>query len=121
MANKRPLVQYDGVISEILATDSLIGATPSTSNSGTAVLDFGTVPGTNVVTATVTGQTSIALGSSIEAFIMAEATAEHNAYEHSVVPIKVSCGNIVAGTGFDIIAVTEYRLTGTFNVRWIWV
>jgi hypothetical protein len=36
------------------------------------------------------------------------------------VPIRLVCGNIVAGTGFDIVASTDLRLTGTFSVRWMW-
>lgn len=87
---------------------------------GSAVLNFGSTPGTNVVTTTVTGEASILSGSLVEAWIMAEATATHNAYEHSITPIKLVCGNIVAGTGFDIVASTELRLDGTFNVKWVW-
>lgn len=91
------------------------------SATGSAVLDFGATPGTNCVTTTVTGQAGILAGSQVEAFIMSEATAGHNAYEHTVAPIKLTCGNIVPGTGFDIYAVTDWRLDGTFNVRWVWV
>lgn len=40
-------------------------------SKGTAVLNFGAIPGTNIVTMTVTGQTSIVSGSNVEAFIMA--------------------------------------------------
>ena len=90
------------------------------SGTGSAVLDFGSAPGTNYVTTTVTGETGILAGSKVEAFIMAEATATHNAYEHTIAPIKLTCGNIVAGTGFDIYAVTDWRLDGTFNVSWVW-
>lgn len=88
--------------------------------TGTAILDFGATPGTNVVTTTIIGQAAILSGSLVEAWVMAEATATHNAYEHSIVPIKVVCGNIIAGVGFDIIASTELRLDGTFSVKWVW-
>ena len=98
-------------------------ATPASSGggAGTAVINFGSAPGTNVVTATVTGQTGIVAGSQVQAFMMAEPTATHNAYEHTIAPIRLICGNISAGAGFDIIASTDLRLTGTFNVRWNWV
>lgn len=89
-------------------------------NTGTAVLNFGSTPGTSVVITTITGQAGIVAGSFIEAWIMMEATATHNAYEHGIVPIKLSCGNIVAATGFDIMASTEWRLDGTFSVKWVW-
>lgn len=90
------------------------------SGTGTATLDFGAVPGTNIAEVTVTGQTGILSGSLVEAWMMAESTAEHNAYEHAVVPMKITCGSVVAGTGFTITAVTDYRLTGTFKVKWVW-
>jgi hypothetical protein len=88
--------------------------------TGTATLNFGSTPGTNYVTTTITGQATIASGSQVEAYLMADSTATHNAYEHSFVPINIRCGNIVAGTGFDITASTDLRLDGTFNVHWVW-
>lgn len=94
-------------------------ATGSSATYGTATLDFGSAPGTNMVTTTVTGQTSILAGSTLSAWLMAEATASHNAYEHMIVPIRLTCGNIVAGTGFDIVAQSDWRLTGTFTCRWM--
>lgn len=89
-------------------------------NKGTAVLNFGSAPGTNYVVTTVTGETSILADSVAEAYLMAASTATHNSYEHSIVPITIRCGNVVAGTGFDIIASSELRLSGTFTVQWVW-
>jgi hypothetical protein len=89
--------------------------------TGSTTINFGSAPGTNFVSASITGQGSIASNSYIEAFLMSEATVDHNDYEHCIVPIRLTCGNIVAGTGFTIFAVTDWRLTGTFNVRWVWV
>lgn len=90
-------------------------------NSGTATLDFGSTPGTNITTTTITGQASILVGSKIKAYLMADTTLTHNSYEHSIVPLTITCGNIIAGTGFDIIASSDLRLTGTFTVQWEWV
>ena len=86
---------------------------------GTATLNFGSTPGTNIVTLTVTGQTGILSTSYVEAWMMSDATATHNAYEHNVVPMKLTCGSIVVGTSFVITAVTEFRLDGTFTCRWV--
>lgn len=108
---------YAGLMS---AADKVKLDAGSVAKTGTAVLNFGATPGTNVVTTTVTGQTGILSGSQVHAVMMAEATATHNAYEHTIVPIRLTCGNLVAGTGFDITAVTDWRLNGTFNVRWTW-
>ena len=84
------------------------------------MLNFGATPGTNIVTTTVTGQAAIVSDSFVEAFMMGETTAEHNAYEHNIVPLTLACGNIVAGTGFDIVASSDLRLDGTFSVKWVW-
>lgn len=89
--------------------------------TGTATLDFGATPGTNVVITTVVGQTGILAGSQVEAYMMGDTTATHNAYEHLIVPITLRCTNIVPGVSFDIWASTDWRLDGTFTVHWVWV
>lgn len=88
--------------------------------TGTATLDFGSTPGGNVATTTIAGQAGIVSGSLVEAFIMGDSTADHNVAEHELVPMRLRCGNIVAATGFDVTAITDLRLTGTFSVRWVW-
>lgn len=91
--------------------------------TGTATLDFGAAPGTNVVTATVTGQTGITTTSHVEAWIIGDATADHNAYEHlHIFPqrIGLACGDLVLDTGFTIYAETELRLTGDVSVHYVW-
>ena len=92
----------------------------SSFTTGTATLTFGAVPGTNIVETVVTGQATITVNSHIQIWMAADATATHNAYEHSIVPIKLSAADIVASTGFTIRAVTDWRLTGTFTVHWMW-
>lgn len=88
--------------------------------TGTATIDFGSAPGTNLVSVVVTGQAAILSGSHVEAFMMGDATATHNADEHQFVQIRLVCGSVVAATGFTIFASTLLRLTGTFSVRWVW-
>jgi hypothetical protein len=92
--------------------------------TGQSIIDFGSPPGTNVVTTTITGQTGILSTSNVNAFMMADTTVTgaygHNAEEHKIVPIKLSCGNIMVGTGFTIYAETDWRLDSVFNVRWLW-
>lgn len=111
-----------GGTANFLRADGTFAAPPTGSTVamtyGTADLNFGAAPGTNVITLTVTGQTGIVSGSNVRAWIMAEASASHNAYEHMLVPLRLTCGNIVAGTGFDIVAVSDMRLTGIFKCRW---
>lgn len=93
------------------------------SGVGTVPLDFGSAPGTNVVAATVTGQTGITGGSHVEAWIQGDTTTDHNAYEHlHIFPqrIGLACGDLIAGTGFTIYAETELRLTGEVTCHWVW-
>jgi hypothetical protein len=89
--------------------------------TGTTTLDFGATPGTNNLEVVITGQTTITGTSKCKAYLVATATAEHNITEHTIVPINITCGNIVAGTGFTIYASTDLRLTGTFNINWEWI
>lgn len=124
MASRLPLVRNatTGVIEEmppgdVVSPDRLSGSLPS---SGSAVLDFGAAPGKSAVQVAVTGQTNILTGSSVQAWIAADSTADHNAQEHALGLITVAAGSIVAGTGFTIYARSLARLTGQFLVRWAW-
>jgi len=89
---------------------------------GSATLDFGSFPGSGQASVAVTGQTAIVAGSKVEAWLRLASTAEHSADEHMVEPIKVTAGNIVAGTGFTVYG--EQLLGGlayaTWNVDWVW-
>lgn len=92
-----------------------------TGASGNATVNFGTVPGSSMAKVTVTGQTGIVSGSNIEVWIQDnDSTADHNSAEHALAGLVLTGGNIVAGTGFDIIARSTLRLTGSFKVRWEW-
>lgn len=87
---------------------------------GTATLDFGATPGSSFTETVIAGQAGILSGSLCEAFMMGDTTVDHNAYEHAVVPLRLTCGSIVAGVGFTITAVSDWRLDGTFVVHWVW-
>jgi hypothetical protein len=47
----------------------------------------------------------------------------HVDYEHQMAAmvLELTCGNIVAGTSFDIVAVSTIKLRGAWTVRWVWV
>ena len=92
---------------------------------GTADLDFGAFPGASDASVVVTGQTGIAAGSLVEAWMRLVATADHTADEHLVEPIEIQAGNIVAGTGFTIYGINrtplgETRLYGVWKIGWVW-
>lgn len=90
--------------------------------TGTATLDFTSTP-SETASVVVTGQAGILAGSHVEAFFMAETTADNGADEHeeaaAICPLV--CGAVVAGTGFTITAHPIAALgVGTFAVRWVY-
>lgn len=88
---------------------------------GTGTLAFGAAPGTNCLEVVITGEAGIISGSQVEAYLMADATVDHNAVEHAIVPITLRCGAISPGVGFTVYASSEWRLTGDFTFHWVWV
>ena len=93
-----------------------------TNQNGTATLNFGAAPGTNTTTVNVTGQSGIVSGSTVTCVISGnDSTTDHNAIEHSMVPITARVTSVIAGVGFTITATSEWRLTGTFKIRWFWL
>jgi len=79
-------------------------------SAGVTTINFGAFPGGSDASATVTGQASITVGSVVQAWLVAQPTADHTADEHRVETISVTCGNIVAGTGFTIYAQNTSQL-----------
>lgn len=91
--------------------------------TGTAEIDFGAAPGSNEANVIVTGQADIGAGSNVEAFFMADDfTADHTDSDHAYAPtlMGLTCGTVVAGTGFTINARSHHKLTGRWAVRWVW-
>lgn len=79
--------------------------------SGTTTIDFGTFPGKSDASVVVTGQSGIAAGSLVEAWIRPADTADHLHDEHLVETLRVVAGSIVAGTGFTIYAFNTSQLS----------
>jgi hypothetical protein len=92
---------------------------------GTLVFDFGNASGgTNLVTVFVPSP-SISANSKIELYIMGtDSTAEHNAYEHSLIEFldnwQATPISITAGSGFTAQAASKLKLTGTIQCRYVW-
>lgn len=78
-------------------------------------MNFGAFPGASDASVAVTGQTGIASGSLVEAWLLPAATADHTADEHLLETIKILAGNIVAGTGFTI-----YGINTSETFEWDW-
>ena len=93
----------------------------TTTNTGTATINFGSAPGTIITTVTVTGQTGILSTSLVKLEMMGtDSTTDHNAYEHGIVPLVLRTTDISVGSSFTITASSDWRLTGTFKIRWTW-
>lgn len=92
------------------------------SAQGHTTIDFGAAPGTGGdVRISITGQGSIAASSDVEAWIRCEDSADHSEDEHAVENFRVRATNIVASTGFDIVAeATLGSVYGVWNVSWVW-
>jgi hypothetical protein len=89
---------------------------------GTATIDFGAWPGTNEASVAVTGQTGIGALSYTAAFPMAEASGAHTLSDsiYAALWMSLTASAATAGVGFTVYVRTEYTLTGTFVVRWVW-
>jgi hypothetical protein len=90
---------------------------------GTVAFNFGSAPGTNVVTTAVSDAT-ISSTSKVEIYLMgADTTATHNAIEHQMLPLgglSLQSISVSAGVGFTAQAMSNLRLTGTFQARYVW-
>lgn len=79
------------------------GGGGGSSTVGTSTLNFGSFPGTPMASVAVTGQASILTTSSVEAWLSpSSGTSDHGVDEHRIENIKITAGNLVAGTGFTI-------------------
>lgn len=93
------------------------------SGTGQAIIDFGSFPGSNEASVQVTGQASISAGSKADAYFSGDdTTSDHSESDHRYADalIGLTCGQIVAGTGFTIFATSTHAMSGTFTVRWVW-
>ena len=99
---------------------ALGGVTP---NVGTATLSFGSFPGSNLATTTVTGQTNIKATSVINLQISAVATGSYTASDIKFLAsqIELAYDTVVAGTGFTIYASSSQKLQGSITIDYTWI
>lgn len=102
---------------EIRFTSLAAADAANTGVAGDAVLDFGS--GANFTSVVIVGQTDIKSNSMIQAWLMAVDSADHTPMEHAIVPMRVSCGNIVAESSFEIFGYSDITLTGSWAVQWV--
>lgn len=90
---------------------------------GNTTISFGVDPGHNEANSIVTGVTNISTTSKVEAYVMAsDTTPTHTANDHRYFSTLagISCGDVVAGVGFTVYVNSVHKLTGDFNVRYVW-
>lgn len=92
------------------------------SGTGTATINFGAAPGSNEASVVVTGIAAIGGSAKAEAFFMRSTSSDHTANDHSYAALftGLSCGDVVAGTGFTIYARSTEKLTGQFTLNFVW-
>lgn len=116
-------VGNDDFVTKRFGDTNYTGGGGGSAHVGQAVVDFGAFPGKDSATVTITGQTAILAGSTVEAWLFPKATSDHSADEHLIeqIDVRANAASIVAGTGFDITALTRnHLLTGQWNVAWYW-
>lgn len=91
------------------------------SGVGTAVLDFGGLPG-SVTASVAVADALVSSGSKCEAYFVYSASADHTDYDHGMLSMVagLSCGGVTAGVGFTIYCFSSVRLYGKFVVDWVW-
>ncbi len=85
--------------------------------SGRAVLDFGT---SDTHVSVAVSMPEITAAHLVTASVMAATTSDHTADEHVVEPLRITAGDIVAGTGFTVHGTLDSAGTtsGEFVVTW---
>lgn len=91
------------------------------SGTGSIAIDFGSAPGTNVITSGAITATGLTSAGYAEAFLQGDSNADHNAYEHiTIFPLEVALVCTPGTDSFTITASSKLRLTGNITVRYVW-
>ena len=91
--------------------------------TGQTAIDFGTFPGSNEASVTVTGLANISNTSKVDAWVMADdSTPDHSSSDHKYFECfaNLTCGTPTAGIGFIIYARSIEKLSGEFSIRYVW-
>lgn len=92
----------------------------SNSEIGIVTLNFGSPPGTNITTASIL-TSNVNNNSSINIYIMNTSSIDHNTADHQLFALysKVIPGEIIDNTSFVITCISDLRINGTFNAKYI--
>lgn len=107
----------------VTGSEGPIGRTPQYV-TGTAVLDFGSFPGSNEASVTVTAQSAIALTTTVSIYVNgSNTTATHTADDHKYFAAfcGLSTSTPTPGSGFTIYARSIEKLSGQWLINWSWI
>lgn len=92
------------------------------SGTGSTTISFGVFPGSNEASVVVTGIGTIGASAKAEAFFMRSTSANHTVNDHSYAALftGLTCGDVVASTGFTIYARSTEKLSGAFTLQYVW-
>lgn len=118
MSIKKPIVLYSGQLSELQAGDSLAGGSGVIITSGMAVVDFGSIPGTNFISVDVSDVNALTTSTIFVEFFYNGSTT-HNMFEHFFIRkyAVVNC-NCDTNGQLAINVLSDLRLTGSFTVKY---
>jgi hypothetical protein len=91
----------------------------SATENGIFTLNFGSAPGTNIATASISTP-NVNNNSTINIYIMNTSSMDHNTIDHQILALysKVIPGTIVENTSFIATCITDLRLNGTFKAKY---
>jgi hypothetical protein len=91
--------------------------------SGTATIDFGSLPGSNEASIVVGSQTGIAANTLITLRVdSSDTTTDHTGNDHTYFALLAALStSISVNTSFTIKARSLEKLTGTWKIKWSWI
>ena len=97
---------------------------PPGPTTGSATLDFGSLPGSSEASVIVTGQSAINSTSKVKIYISEnDSSSNHTANDHKYLSqflFSIDAYDVTNATGFTIKAYSEHKLTGAWTVRYFW-
>ena len=98
------------------------GDTGAAGEGGQILIDFGPEPGLNEASVFV-NDANILLTSIPIAKIAGNATSDHTIQDHIFISmlIQLVCETPIPGSGFTIHAISNDKLSGTYNCNYLWV
>jgi hypothetical protein len=88
--------------------------------TGVTVVDLGAFPGTGDASIAVVAP-GIPANAIVNAWLVGRASADHSADEHRLENLRVTAGDVVAGTGFTVSVMSTMKgQYGAWSIGWSW-